>query len=70
MKHKFSFKNPYKDKKRVWYKCFNDACSWKVTAHLNCDDENEVIVDSVIAQHTCISDATAKGGAATVQVWI
>lgn len=70
IKHKFSFKAPYKDKKRARYRCFNDICPWKVTAHLNREDENEVIVDCVVNQYTCIGDATAKGGAATCQVWI
>ena len=49
IKHKFRFKNPYKDKKRARYRCFNDACPWKVIAHLNGDDENEVIVDVIIS---------------------
>jgi hypothetical protein len=49
IKHKFSFKNPYKDKKRARYRCLNTACLWKVIAHLNRDNENEVIVDSVIS---------------------
>jgi len=29
IKHKFSFKNPHKDKKRARYLCANAACPWK-----------------------------------------
>ncbi len=47
VKHKFSFKTPYKDKKRACYRCSNAYCPWKVDAHLNPENENKVIVNIV-----------------------
>ena len=63
VKHKFSFKTLHKDLKRARYRCANKECPWKINAHLNYENSNEVIVDSVTSIYTCISDATAKGGA-------
>ena len=34
VKHKFSFKNSYKDKKRARYLCANAACPWKLLVQL------------------------------------
>jgi len=48
IKHKFSFKNPHKDKKRARYLCANAACPWRVIAHLNPENENEVVVSTVV----------------------
>jgi hypothetical protein len=70
VKHKFSFKTPHKDPKRARYRCANKECPWKVNAYLNHENSNEVIVDSVTLIHTCISDATAKEGAASCQGWV
>jgi hypothetical protein len=70
VKHKFSFKAPHKDKKRARYRCANASCPWSVIAHLNAENENENIVDTVDPQHTCIGDAISKGGAASCQVWV
>ena len=67
VKHKFSFKTPYRDPKRALYKCKNRDCLWKINVHLNLENENEVIVDTVCSIHTCIADATTKGGAASCQ---
>ena len=57
IKHKFSFKTPHKDLKRARYRCVNRACPWKVNAHINPEDDNEIIVDTINAEHTCIGDA-------------
>jgi hypothetical protein len=70
IKHKFSFKVPHKDTKRARYRCTNKACPWLVNAHLNPENENEIIVDKVVSAHSCISDAQSKRGAATCQEWI
>jgi MuDR family transposase len=70
IKHKFSFKTPHKDLKRARYHCNNKDCPWKVTAHLNSENENEVIVDLVISVHTCVGDAIAQRGAANCQEWV
>ena len=67
VKHKFSFKTPHKDLKRVRYHCNNKDCPWKVIAHLNADNKNEVIVDLVISGYTCVGDAVAQRGAANCQ---
>ena len=65
IKHKFSFRTLYKDLKRARYRCTNKECPWKVNTHLNRENSNEVIVDSVTSTYTCISDATFRGGVAS-----
>jgi MuDR family transposase len=70
IKHKFSFKTLHKDPKRARYKCSNRDCLCKVNAHLNPNDKNEIIVDTVSLVYTYISDAAAKGEAASCQGWI
>jgi hypothetical protein len=70
VKHKFSFKVLHKDPKRAWYQCTNKACPWLVNAHLNPENENEIIIDKVVSVHSCIGDAQSKRGAATCQEWI
>ena len=65
IKYKFSFKTPHKDPKHAWYRCANKDCPWKVNTHLNRENENEVIINTVSSIHTCISNTTAKGGAAS-----
>jgi hypothetical protein len=67
IKHKFSFKTPYKDPKRARCKCSNKDCPWKVNAHLDPDNENEVIVDTVSLVYTCSSGAVAKREVANCQ---
>ena len=57
IKHKFSFKTPHKDLKRVRYRCANTDCPWKINAHRNPENNNEVIVDEVTITHTCVGDA-------------
>jgi hypothetical protein len=70
IKYKFSFRTPHKDPQCARYKCVNKQCPWKVNAYLNKEDENEVIVDSVVTLHTCIGDSQAKRSAASCQEWI
>jgi len=70
IKHKFSFRIPHKSSIRARYHCTNKLCPWTITAHLNKENENEVIVDKVVSEHTCIDDSQAKRGAATCQEWI
>jgi hypothetical protein len=70
VKHKFSFRVPHKDPKRAWYRCTNKQCLWTVNAHINKENNNEIIVDKVISEHTCIGDQQAKRGAASCQEWI
>jgi hypothetical protein len=70
IKYKFSCKTPHKDLKRAWYRCANKDCFLKVNAHLNRENENEVIVDTVSFIHICIGDAVTKGGAASCQGWV
>jgi len=70
IKHKFSFKVLHKDKKRAWYKCNNKDCPWSIIAHLNLENNNEVIVDIVNSAYTCVGDAIAKRGAANCQEWV
>ena len=47
IKHKFSFKTPHKDLKRARYRCANTERPWKVNAHRNPENNNEIIVDEV-----------------------
>jgi hypothetical protein len=70
VKHKFSFKVPHRDTKRARYRCTNKACPWLVNAHLNPENENEIIIDKVVSDHSCISDAQSKRSAASCQEWI
>jgi hypothetical protein len=70
IKHKFSFRVPHKDIKRARYRCTNKECPWTVNAHLNKENKNEVIIDKVISEHTCIGDTQSKRGAASCQEWI
>jgi hypothetical protein len=67
VKHKFSFKVLHKDTKRARYRCTNKACLWMVNAYLNRENENEVIINKVVLEHSCISDAQSKRGAASCQ---
>ena len=53
----------YKDLKRARYKYTNKEYPWKVNAHLNRENSNEVIIDSVTSIYTYIGDTTSKGGA-------
>ena len=57
VKHKFGFRIPHKDPKRARYRCTNKQWPWTVNAHLNNKNENEIIVDKVVSEHTCIGDA-------------
>lgn len=70
VKHKFSFKTPHKDPKRARYRCANKDCPWKVNAHRNPENNDEVIVDEVTTAHTCVGDAISKRGAANCQEWV
>ena len=65
VKHKFSFQVPHKDLKRARYRCTNKDCPWTVNAHMNKENENEIIVDKVVSEHTCIGDRQAKRGVAS-----
>lgn len=47
IKHKFSFKTPYKDKKQARYKCANASCLWSVIAHLNAENKNKIIINTI-----------------------
>lgn len=67
VKHKFSFKVPHRDPKRARYRCTNKQCPWAINAHLNKENDNKVIVDTVVSDYTCISDEQAKRGAASCQ---
>jgi hypothetical protein len=57
IKHKFSFKVLHSDTKRARYRCTNKACLWLINAYLNQENKNEIIVDKVVLEHSCISDA-------------
>jgi hypothetical protein len=57
VKHKFSFKVPHRDIKRARYRCTNKAYLWLVNAHLNPENENEIIIDKVVLDHSYIGDA-------------
>jgi hypothetical protein len=57
VKYKFSFKVLYRDIKRVRYRYINKACLWLINVYLNLENENEIIVDKVILEYSCISDA-------------
>jgi hypothetical protein len=70
VKHKFSFKTPHKDPKRARYRCANKDCPWKVNAHRNPENNDEVIVDEVTTADTCVGDAISKRGAANCQEWV
>lgn len=70
IKYKFSFQVPHKNAKRARYRCTNKACPWIITAHLNKNNLNEVIIDKVVSNHICAGDAQAKRGAASCQEWI
>ena len=70
VKHKFAFRVPHKDPKRVRYRCTNKECPWLVNAHRNPENENEIIVDKVVLDHTCIGDAASKFSAASCQEWV
>jgi hypothetical protein len=70
IKHKFSFKVLYKDKKRARYKCNNKDCPWSIIAHLNPENNNEVIINIINSAYICISDAITKRGAANYQEWV
>jgi hypothetical protein len=67
VKYKFSFKTLHKDSTRVRYQCSNKEYPWLVTAHLNKENNNEMIVDKVVSEHICIGDSQAKRGAASCQ---
>ena len=64
IKHKFSFKVLYKDKKRARYKCNNKDWLWSIIAYLNLENNNKVIVDIVNSAYICINNAITKRGAA------
>ena len=64
IKHKFSFKVLYKDKKRARYKYNNKDCPWSIIAHLNPENDNEVIINIINSAYICVSDAITKRGAA------
>ncbi len=70
VKHKFAFRVPHKDPKRVQYRCTNKECPWLVNAHRNPENENKIIVDKVVLDHTCIGDAVSKFSAASCQEWV
>jgi hypothetical protein len=70
VKHKFSFKVLHRDIKRAWYRCTNKACLWLVNAYLNPENKNEIIIDKVVLDHSCIGDAQSKRSAASCQEWI
>ena len=53
VKHRFSFRILYKDPKRALYRCKNKECPWSVNAHLNQENENEIIVYYLSAT-TCL----------------
>jgi hypothetical protein len=57
VKHKFSFKTPYKDPSRVRYIYTNKQCPWLITATLNKENENEVIVNKIVSDYVCIGDS-------------
>jgi hypothetical protein len=67
VKHKFSFKTLYKDPSRVQYICTNKQCPWLITATLNKENKNKVIVNKIVSDYVYISDSQAKRGAATCQ---
>jgi hypothetical protein len=67
VKHKFSFKTLYKDPSRVRYICTNKQCPWLITATLNKENKNKVIVNKIVSDYVYISDSQAKRGAATCQ---
>src|SRR6266487_1414948 len=67
IKYKFSFRVPHKDPKRARYRYTNKDCPWTVNAHINKENENEIIVDKVVSEHTCIGDRQAKREAASCQ---
>ena len=70
VKHKFAFRVPHKDLKRVRYRCTNKQCPWLVNAHRNPENENEIIVNKVVLDHTCIGDALSKFSTASCQEWV
>jgi hypothetical protein len=70
VKSKFSFKLPHKDSTRARYRCANKTCPWMLNARMNKDNDNEIIIEKVVSQHSCIGDAQPKRGAATCQEWI
>jgi hypothetical protein len=57
VKPKFSFKVPHRDTKRAQYRCTNKAYPWLVNAYLNPENKNEIIIDKVVSDHSCIGDA-------------
>jgi hypothetical protein len=60
VKHKFSFKVLHRDTKRARYQCTNKACPWLINTHLNPENKNEIIIDKVVLDHSCIGDAQSK----------
>ena len=67
VKHKFAFRVPYKDLKRVRYRCTNKECPWLVNAYRNPENKNKIIVDKVVINHTYIGDVVSKFSAASCQ---
>jgi hypothetical protein len=57
VKHKFSFKTLYKDPSRVRYIYTNKQCPWLITATLNKENKNKVIVNKIISDYVCIGDS-------------
>jgi hypothetical protein len=58
VKYKFAFRVPYKDLKRVRYRCTNRECPWLVNAYRN--PENKIIVNKVVLNYTYIGDVVLK----------
>jgi hypothetical protein len=67
VKHKFSFKTLHKDPKRARYRCANKDCPWKVNAHRNPENNDEVIVGEVTTAHTYVGDAISREGLPTAK---
>jgi hypothetical protein len=65
VKHKFAFRVPYKDLKRVRYCCTNKECPWLVNAYRNLENENKITVDKVVLDYTYIGNAVSKFSAAS-----
>jgi hypothetical protein len=65
VKYKFGFRIPHRDPKRTRYRCTNKQCPWTVNAHQNKENRDEIIVDKVVSEHTCIGDEQSKRDAAS-----
>ena len=60
VKHKFAFRVPHKDPKRVRYRCTNKECPWLVNAYRNLENKNKIIVNKVVLNYTYISNIVLK----------